>query len=127
MAELSKEVKKRGKMKRTLTGRQGDVYFVADKIPEGATPIKTRPFALGEVTGHSHQVCVEDIAKVQMFEMPSENGVRTFMRVSAEGGVSIQHEDHDPIGTVSKLPAGWEGEVTIAKEYTPEGIRSVLD
>lgn len=112
---------------RNLTGRQGDVYFIESRIPKEAQAIKTRPFALGEVTGHSHRVCVDDEAKVQMFEIRGEDGVRTFMRVSAEGDISIQHEDHDPSGNVSVLPAGWEGEITIAREYTPQEIRRVID
>lgn len=114
-------------VKRELTGRQGDVYFIKTAIPKEANQIKVRPFALGEVTGHSHRVAVEDVAGVEMYEMLSENGVRTFMRVTSDGSVRIIHEDHDPKGEVSVLPAGWEGEVTIAREYTPEEIRSVVD
>jgi hypothetical protein len=108
---------------RKLTGRQGDVGFVRGTIPAEATPIKVRPFALGEVTGHSHRVIAEDVDGIEMFEMES----RTFLRVTKGGGISIQHEDHDPNGAVSKLPCGWEGEVIIAREYDEEGDFRVID
>jgi hypothetical protein len=112
---------------RQLTGRQGDVYFVADKIPVTAKRVPLRPFALGEVTGHSHRVCVADEAGVEMFEVEDDAGKTVWMRVTKDGAVSLVHEDHDPSGTVSVLPSGWEGEVVIAREYQPEGIRSVVD
>jgi len=107
-----------------LYGRQGDVGFVAGKIPKDAKLIKVRPFALGEVTGHSHRVAVEDEAGVEMYE---HDGA-TFLRVTKDGLISILHEDHDPQGKVSVLPAGWEGEVRIAREYDEEvDFRPVVD
>jgi|SRR5215472_3660387 len=107
-----------------LTARQGDVGFIAGKIPAGAKRIPLRPFAFGEKTGHSHRICMADEANAEMFEIDG----RTFLRVSEEGGISIQHEDHDPEGTISVLPAGWEGEVMIAREYDEErDFRSVVD
>lgn len=107
-----------------LTGRQGDVNFVACQIPKQAKRVPMRPFALGEVTGHSHRVVEADLEKCEMYEMEG----RTFLKVSAEGGVSIQHEDHDPTAEISKLPAGWAGEVIIAQEYNEEeGWRRVVD
>lgn len=106
-----------------LYGRQGDVGFVSCRIPAGARRIDVRPFALGEVTGHSHRVADADVDGLEMYEMND----RTFIRVTKDGGISIVHEDHDPHGRVSKLPGGFEGEVPIAGEYTPEGIRPVVD
>ncbi len=107
-----------------LSGRQGDVGFVACKIPKEARRIETRPFALGEVTGHSHRVAVEDLDGIEMYEF--ENA--TFLRVTKDGAISILHEDHDPQGKTSVLPAGWEGEVRIAREYDEEAdFRSVVD
>lgn len=108
---------------RKLYGRQGDVGFIRCAIPTGAQPIKLRPFALGEVTNHSHRVAVADEAGVEMYELEGE----TFLRVTKDGNVSIVHEDHDPTGSTCLLPAGWEGEVVIAAEYTPEAIRPVAD
>jgi hypothetical protein len=115
-------------MKQKLTGRQGDVGFIAGVIPADAKSIKIRPFALGEATGHSHRVAVEDEVGIEMFETLDETGTRTFMRVTKDGGISILHEDHDPTGVISKLPQGWEGEVVIAKEYDEENdFRRVID
>jgi len=98
--------------------RQGDVGFIQCGIPIEATPIPVRPFAIGEATGHSHRVAVEDEAGVEMFELQG----RTFLRVTKEGSISILHEDHDPRGRTSKLPTGWEGEVVIAREYDYRGF-----
>jgi hypothetical protein len=100
--------------------RQGDVGFIRSAIPVGAQEIKLRPLALGEVTGHSHQVALADRDGVQMYEMDGA----TFLRVTAEGGISIVHEEHGPV----KLPARWEGEVRIAVEYDEEeDFRQVID
>lgn len=109
-------------MNQLLELRQGDVGFVRCGVPSGARKIETRPLALGEVTGHSHRAAVADA--VEMFEIEGERGARTFMRVTAEGGVSIVHEEHGPV----TLPQGWEGEVVIAREYDEEeDFRSVAD
>jgi len=110
-------------MTRELYGRQGDVHFVSCRIPAGAKRMPLRPFALGESTGHSHRVAVADENGVEMYEL--EN--RTFLRVTKAGSVSIVHEEHDPVGMVSVLPAGWEGEVVIAREYSPREIQRVVD
>jgi hypothetical protein len=108
-----------------LYGRQGDVHFVNRSIPENARRVPLRPFALGEVTGHSHSVISEDAPSVEMYELD----VKTYIRVSGEcDGIRIKHEDHDPTATKSLLPAGWEGEVIIAQEYDEEeGFRSLAD
>jgi hypothetical protein len=111
-------------MKTQLFARQGDVGLVKCRIPKAAAKVKLRPLALGEVTGHSHRVAVEDTAGVEMYEIPAERGVRTYMRITAEGAVAIIHEEHG----VVKLPAGWQGEVVIAREYDEEvDFRSVVD
>jgi hypothetical protein len=103
-----------------LDQRQGDVGFVQSAIPKDAKRIALRPLALGEVTGHSHQVAIEDRHGVEMFEIEGS----TFLRVTAEGGVSIVHEEHGPI----TLPVGWEGEIRIAREYDEEiDFRQVMD
>lgn len=106
-----------------LTFRQGDVGFVSSAIPANARRIKTRPFALGEVTGHSHRVAVADEPFVEMYE--GENGE---IYVRALKDVPVLHEDHDPTGATSILPAGFEGEVRIALEYDEEqDFRQVAD
>jgi len=107
-------------MKTKLFARQGDVGLVTRSIPEGAKKVPLRPLALGEVTGHSHQVALADREGVEMYEAEGAS----FLRVTAEGGISIVHEEH---GTVT-LPAGWEGEFRIAREYDEEeDFRSVVD
>jgi hypothetical protein len=108
-----------------LYARQGDVHFVTRAIPKDAKRVQFRPFALGEVTGHSHAVITEHEPLVEMYE---KDGL-TFVRVSGEcDGVRVQHEDHDPEAKTSILPAGWEGEVIIAEEYDEEeGFRRVAD
>ena len=107
-----------------LYGRQGDVGFVKCEIPKAAKRIKVRPFALGEVTGHSHRVAIEDEAGIEMYEHEQA----TYLRVTKDGSISILHEDHDPEGRTSVLPAGWEGEVRIAREYDEEvDFRNVTD
>ena len=110
---------------RKLFARQGDVHFVSSRVPKKAKKIPLRPFALGEVTGHSHAVVAEDAPNIEMYE---KDGL-TFVRVSGEcDGVRIRHEEHDPVGSISVLPAGWEGEVIIAAEYDEEeGFRRVVD
>lgn len=112
-----------GNITRKLTGRQGDVGFVRCAIPASAKQIEPRPFALGEVTGHSHRVIDADLDGIEMFKVED----RTFLRVTQEGGISIQHEDHDPQAHTSRLPQGWEGEVIIAREYDEEGDFRVVD
>jgi hypothetical protein len=103
-----------------LYARQGDVGFIKSKIPVTAKRTTLRPLALGEVTGHSHQVALADVDGVEMYELEGA----TFLRVTADGGVSIVHEEHGPV----KLPAGWEGEVRIAVEYDEEqDFRQVTD
>ena len=102
-----------------LIFRQGDVGFVKTRIPKDAKRVNLRPLALGEVTGHSHQVALADRKGVEMYELDGA----TYLRVTAESGISIVHEEHGPI----TLPGGWEGEVRIATEYDEEGDFQVID
>ena len=109
----------------TLFARQGDVHFVNAAIPAAAKRVALRPFALGEVTGHSHRVVVTDEPLVEMYELDG----KMYVRVSGDcDGIHIQHEEHDPEATTSVLPAGWQGEVVICQEYDEEeGFRNVAD
>ncbi len=116
-------IKVKGRIQMKLQARQGDVGFVQAEIPKSAKRISLRPFALGEVTGHSHRVVTTDEPFVEMYE--AEDG-RIFIRALKD--ISIQHEDHDPAGAISVLPKSWEGEVRIAREYDEESdFRRVLD
>ena len=98
-----------------LFARQGDVHFVTAAIPSGAKRVALRPFALGEVTGHSHRVVVEDEPMVEMYELHGH----TYVRVSGEcEGIHIRHEEHDPTATTSVLPSGWEGRSSLRRSTT---------
>ena len=108
----------------SLAARQGDVGFITSPIPADAKPIALRPFALGELTGHSLRIAVGYEDAVEMFEKDGE----IYVRIDPEVDVPVIHEDHDPKGTKSILPRGWEGKVTIAAEYDEEeGFRRVMD
>lgn len=97
--------------------RQGDVLFKAIKsIPAGGVKRENGVVAYGEVTGHSHQLQLEDRVESEVLEI--EN--RLYVRV--KGSATFVHEEHAP----TVLPAG-AYEVVIQREYQPEGIRSVQD
>jgi hypothetical protein len=106
-----------------LFARQGDVGLVSTKVPKDAKRVPLRPFAYGEVTGHSHRVAVADEPFVEMYE--GANG-EVYVRALKE--VHLLHEEHDPTGSTSVLPKGFEGEIRIAREYDEEeDFRQVLD
>jgi hypothetical protein len=108
----------------SLAFRQGDVGFLKEAIPPDARPIPLRPFALGEVTGHSHRIAPGFEGMVEMLEKDGE----IYGRIIGDVAVPVVHEDHDPTGSVSLLPPGFEGVVRIAREYDEEeDFRSVAD
>lgn len=94
-------------------------------IPATAKRIALRPLALGEATGHHHSLACEpglvldDIA--EMYEVESENGVKTFLRINAEG-VSLTHQEHKP-----HIVSPGDYEVTIQQEKTDWGTKRVVD
>jgi len=48
--------------------------------------------------------------------------------VRALADIPVQHQEHDPSGTQSIVPKGWEGEVRICVEYDEEhDFRRVAD
>lgn len=98
------------------TYRQGDLLFKQVKsVPQG----KKRPtghILEGEATGHIHRIAELDAAEVL------ERGEGLYLNVTADGGVSIVHEDHDTV----VLPTG-NYEVVRQREYSPEEIRNVAD
>lgn len=98
--------------------RQGDVLIrQISALPEGQQKaIPTGILAYGEVTGHCHK-----IEKQQAAELLDVGG-GMYLNVTAEGGVSIVHDEHSPIVL---SPGSYE--VIIQKEYTPEAIRNVAD
>jgi hypothetical protein len=97
--------------------RQGDVLFKEVKIiPTGGTVRKTGHILEGEATGHIHRLGELDCAEV----LEIESGL--FVNVTADGGVSIIHEEHRTL----TLPPG-NYEVVRQREYSPEEIRNVAD
>jgi hypothetical protein len=98
--------------------RQGDVLFVQVRtLPDGKQSRRKNGHILeGEATGHVHRVAELDAAEVL------EIGDGLFVNVTAEGGVSIVHEEHKPLS----LPADIY-KVRRQQEYTPEARRYVRD
>jgi hypothetical protein len=97
--------------------RQGDVLFRFVKaLPFGERKKRSTGHILeGEATGHIHRIA--DLAAAEVLEI--NDGL--YLSVTEEG-VSIVHEEHDPIA----LPAG-DYEVVGQREYSPEEIRNVVD
>jgi hypothetical protein len=99
--------------------RQGDVLFKEVKsIPKGGKVRASGHILEGEVTGHIHKIAEAQLAEAEVLDC----GAGLFMSVSAEGGVSIVHEDHHTI----VLPPG-NYEIVRQREYSPEQIRNVQD
>lgn len=99
--------------------RQGDVLFKEVKsVPEGGRVRKSGHILEGEVTGHIHRVEQKHLGEAEVLDC----GAGLFMTVSAEGGVSIVHEDHHTL----VLPPG-NYEIVRQREYSPEEIRNVQD
>lgn len=96
--------------------RQGDLLFTkASSVPKGKVR-KNGHILEGEATGHIHRVGVLADAEVV------ECGEELYLRVTAEGGVSIMHEDHAAL----TIPKGnWR--IERQREYSPEEIRNVAD
>lgn len=91
--------------------RQGDVLLrrIA-KVPHGAKK-KDNTIALGEVTGHSHQMVGADVL--------IKDGVQYII---AQTKAKLTHQEHGQI----EVPEG-EYEVVRQKEYTPTHERRVQD
>ena len=98
--------------------RQGDVAFfpVACKPSLDMAPRSDGVIARGEKTGHTHRIgCLED---AELYDV----GSGMMLSVTAEGGVSIVHEEHKKL----PLPNG-DYAVKIQRAYTPEEILKVID
>ena len=101
--------------------RQGDVLFKrVAALPEGNRNRRSNGWILeGESTGHVHRVAEADLDVAQVLEYGEG---QLYLSVSAEGGISIVHDEHLPI----VLPIG-DYEVVRQREYSPEAIRNVAD
>jgi hypothetical protein len=106
--------------KQEWMARQGDLLIrKIEKLPDGKRKKRANGHILeGEVTGHVHRIAETQLDEAQVLDC----GAGLFMTVTAEGGVSIVHEDHNPI----VLPPG-NYEVVRQREYTPSEIRNVQD
>ena len=94
------------------TYRQGDVLSkLVETIPVEGKRRDSGHIVEGEATGHVHRVAQQDLAQAEVLEC----GNMLFVRVTAEGGISIVHEDHSPV----RLPRG-EYEVVRQREYAPQ-------
>lgn len=93
--------------------RQGDVLFVPVlSIPEGAKHEDTKIVAYGEATGHNHKLV--GVAEVYSLED------QLFATVGE--GVQVVHQEHAPLAIEEGIY-----EIRIQREYTPQGIRQVMD
>lgn len=96
--------------------RQGDVFIVGAKvIPSTAKKAERCILALGEVTGHAHQI------KEEAFLWVDTDGTKYIEVYGSDA--TVQHEEHGPI--VLSGPAIYR--VIIQREYHPEDIRNVAD
>jgi len=96
--------------------RQGDVLIVkAASIPKTATKQARCILALGEATGHAHQI------KEEAFLWVDTDGTKYVEVFGSEA--TVQHEEHGPI--VLAGPAIYR--VVQQREYTPEEIKNVRD
>lgn len=96
--------------------RQGDVLVIpTTQIPATATKQDRCILALGEVTGHAHQI------KEEAFLWMDTDGTK-YVEVYGPKAI-LQHEEHGPI--VLHGPAIYR--VIQQREYTPEEIRNVAD
>lgn len=96
--------------------RQGDVLICsAATIPKSATKQPRCILALGEATGHAHQI------KEEAFLWVDTDGTKYVEVFGAEA--IVQHEEHGPI--VLAGPAIYR--IVQQREYSPEEIRNVQD
>lgn len=96
--------------------RQGDVLIVrVEQKPEQAVKQAKCILALGEVTGHAHQI------KEEAFLYVDADGTKYVEVYGA--AATVTHEEHGPI----VLPGPAIYRVTQQREYTPEEIRNVAD
>ena len=96
--------------------RQGDVLILsAVAIPKTAHKETRCVLALGEMTGHAHQI------KEEAFLWVDTDGTKYIEVFGSEA--TVQHEEHGPI--VLSGPGIYR--VVQQREYTPEAIRNVAD
>lgn len=102
--------------------RHGDVYLIQSaaelaKIRTGKK-LETPVLAEGEKTGHRHVLDTMD--GVERYELEG----RKYLIVTAEGGVSIEHEEHG-VGHID--PGVYEERIDREFDYSAQAVRSVAD
>lgn len=96
--------------------RQGDVLVsTVGAIPKTAKKQKHCVLALGEVTGHAHQIKEDALLWVD------SDGTKYVEVYGSEA--TLKHDEHGPI----VLPGPAIYRVTQQREYSPEEIRNVAD
>ena len=99
---------------------QGDVFIRrVGEIPDEAIPVARDNgrivLAYGEVTGHAHAITASDAELLIAPERSREDEILNvrFLRVMAQSGVDVQHEEH---ATVHLAPGLYE--VRQQREWT---------
>ena len=99
--------------------RQGDVFLFPAKLPKNREQNKDKVLALGEATGHRHEVFDGEVfvgPKGDLYVLATDE--TELRHVSGTG----QQADHAPI---TLDPGTYR--VVIQQEYLPEGARRVTD
>lgn len=101
--------------------RHGDVILTEATIPGNATLEAAGPAVLaeGEATGHAHVI---DSPEIETWTVEGEDIEARFLRVLAQAGVELTHEEHATI----VVPAG-DWQVGRQREYAPEAPVWVVD
>ena|SRR5271154_4927085 len=113
-----------GEVKQEQKWRHGDVYGISSdvdvaKITANGTKLDSNVLALGEVTGHMHEIDADSSA-FQRFELDGKK----YLIVLSECGVNIKHQEHG----VGLIPAGvWEERIDREYDYLTHNYRPVYD
>jgi hypothetical protein len=113
-----------GEVKQEQKWRHGDVYGISSdvdvqKLIANGLKLDSNVLALGEVTGHMHEIDADPCAW-QRYEM----GGKKYIIVLSEGGVGIKHAEH---GT-GIIPQGvWEERIDREFDYLTHDFRPVFD
>lgn len=113
-----------GEVKQEQKWRHGDVYGISSDVnvanlAANGKKLDSSILAYGEVTGHVHELDASP-SQYQRYELEG----KTFLVVSAEGGIAIKHAEHG----VGVIPAGvWEERIDREFDYLTHAFRSVQD
>jgi len=92
--------------------------LTAEYIRKNGKRINGAVLAEGEVTGHTH--AIEEQTGFERYELEG----REYLLVTADGGVSIVHEEHGS----AIIPAGvYEKRIDREYDYSAQNVRRVAD